>query len=1029
MNRNNWRLPLCIAISSVFITPVYAELTILPGETYLNTVILENIDLILNQGTFENSALVNNLDLSTFNNQGSTLNNGDMFFQYQSALLNYGSFENFGRLIFSDTARLDNYASFLNSGIVEISALTNQTSGVFTNTATGVITMNGNSSINNAGVFNHFGNITSDSFVAPFINILNNSGTFNNNGSFTLPYNEFRLNNSGTFNNNTDLTLAGPSSKIVNTGNFENNGRVSVLGSLINTATGVFNNLIGQRVEVSGVLNNQGVFNNDSELLINDSFDSLTGSITVAELNNSGTFNNNTSLTLAAPLSKIVNSGSFENNGQVSVWGSLINTATGVFNNLIGQRVEVSGSLNNQGLFNNDSELSVNEGFNSLAGVATVAELNNSGTFNNNSILVSAGQQGLNLTNSGGFNNNAGINSEGRIAINNSGVFSNSVLIDLRGINTFGLSEGSLVNSGTFNNASGSVVGLGYLENNATFENSNGTVGADGRLLNNTMGVFNNGPSGFVFVTGVLENRGDFNNQFELSLAENPDTFDPLTGRPLAAELNNSGTFNNSGNIQATGSEGLNLTNSGTFQNRGLIQGVNSLLNSGRFESNGSVDVMGQFVNSITGVFNNGSEFFIANVDVTGVLQNQGEFNNSARIQLTESFDVSTGMIVAAELNNSGVFNNVGEILTNSFNLVINNSGEFNHTGQMALAYNTTINNAGTFNNGDMLNPAQNSFLLSGNAQINNSGTFNNYRALDGGISTKLVNRGVLNNNSSINGFNQFINEGTINNQDNAYQSRIAVNNTLDNRGTLNNAGTSIIELGYGGSAKILNTGSVINNGEIIGSGDINNKGTIINNTSIQGAINIVSSGLITNTGSIIADNVEISGRLEGTGDINVVAGVNGLVITEAGTLAPAYINNPDNPFAPPGLTLTGMLTLDGTLEVTFNEFGFFDPMTVTGPVQLGTNSVLDVSLQDYNWGLGASYDLMYAYSIAGDFGDFFYGSPFDPSLALEWSVFNDGFRDILRIDVVSAVPLPASVWLFLSGIVGLISIRRRRHS
>ena len=1001
MNRNNWRLPLCIAISSVFITPAFAELTVLPGDTYLNADTLDNIDLILNQGVFENYALVNNLDFSAFNNQGTTLNNGEMFFQNQSALLNYGSFENRYRMYFNETARLENYGSFLNAGTIETTLLTNQSAAVFTNDGLGVITMNGNSVINNAGVFNHNGDFITGPPTAYFVNTLNNSGTFNNNGRFMLPINEFHLNNSGTFNNNTEIALTAPSSEIVNSGQFENNGSVTVMGSLINTATGVFNNLVGQWVEVSGVLNNQGVFNNDSELRINESFDPYTGTTTAA------------------------------------------------------------------------------------------AELNNSGVFNHTSALNSNGQQGLNIINSGEFNNDNAINAEGRIAINNSGVFNNNTIIELGGANGYGLSEGVLVNAGTFNNM-GSVFGASYLENNAVFENAGGSVDVIGRLLNNTAGTFNNDTFGFVRVAGVLENRGIFNNDFEMELNESPDAFDPFTGRYIAAELNNSGVFNNTDVIRVVASEGLNLINSGTFnnnggidatprtvitnsgvfnnntlldltasyyiresevnnsgtfnnnielrgvatldntgtfQNNGFIDDVSSLLNSGLFENNIIVRVMDNFVNSVTGVYNNGSEFYQGSTEVSGVLQNQGEFNNIGDIQLNEGFDADTGMFVAAELNNSGVFNNSGNI-TSSNDLVINNAGEFNHTGQINLSFNSTINNSGTYNNGELFDLGINPLLLSGNTQLNNMATFNNYRVLDGGTSANLLNTGVLNNRSSINSFNRIINEGTINNDNEFFQSKIVVNNTFDNRGRLYNSETSRIELGFSYNAvpsKIQNSGVIVNDGEINGFGDINNQGTITNNASIQGTINIVSGGLITNTGSIDVNNIEISGRLEGTGSINLT-GLNGLVITEAGTLAPAYIDNPDNPFAPQALSINGMLALDGTLEVTFNEFGLYDAFTVNGPVMLGANSVLDVSLNEYNWGLGSSYDLMFANSITGDFGDFFYSAALDPSLALEWSIFSDGFGDVLRIDVVSAVPLPASVWLFLSGIVGLISIRRRNH-
>ncbi|MCW8853135.1 MAG: VPLPA-CTERM sorting domain-containing protein, partial [Gammaproteobacteria bacterium] len=56
------------------------------------------------------------------------------------------------------------------------------------------------------------------------------------------------------------------------------------------------------------------------------------------------------------------------------------------------------------------------------------------------------------------------------------------------------------------------------------------------------------------------------------------------------------------------------------------------------------------------------------------------------------------------------------------------------------------------------------------------------------------------------------------------------------------------------------------------------------------------------------------------------------------------------------------------------------------------------------------------------------YDALLDSSLAFEWSVLNNLYgQDVLRLTVVSAVPLPAAAWLFISGLAGLIAAGKRR--
>ena len=405
-------------------------------------------------------------------------------------------------------------------------------------------------------------------------------------------------------------------------------------------------------------------------------------------------------------------------------------------------------------------------------------------------------------------------------------------------------------------------------------------------------------------------------------------------------------------------------------------------------------------------------------LDIETVLNNGGEFTNFAGISLISSYDSVTGVFNQAELINTGAFNNVGYGIGLYQGSVLNNSGTFNsedlYLGTGSVANNSgeytnyisvsgdntgVFNNSGTFNNSAYAN-------ISGLDKFNNSGTLNNYGEIDIGDSQVFNNysSGVINNYSSI---NVSIN-GTIDNAD-----HINNFNRVELHGTINN-----------------NTGEINNTSEISGSGIINNSrmSVLINEQLITGLSGLNSSGLVTNNGSIQTDNMQVSGLLNGSGDITTT---NGLVITEAGTLAPGdWLDSIYNPFAGE-IDIYGDLILNGTLEIEFDYYGINDVVNVNGNVALGENSVLDVFfLSDSyvnNWVLGETYDVMFADSITGGFSEFFYYESTEGDLALDWLIIEDfAGRDILRIEVVSAVPLPAAFWLFLSGLVGLISIRRR---
>lgn len=220
-------------------------------------------------------------------------------------LTNQGQFNNQGTL----SARIINSGEINNDTLIVSQSIDNLSMGVINNSPVGTISLYGD--MNNAATINHSGELQTNAFMQT----INNSGVFNNNGQFSS-FSALQLINSGQFINNTSVNLNGLDSGITNSGAFENNGIVEVEGNLLNTETGVFNNIIGWATKVRGNLDNQGVFKNQTNLKFIDSNNSMSIPGDSGVLNNSGVFNNyGTVNSTALNGLSLNNSGEFNNNG------------------------------------------------------------------------------------------------------------------------------------------------------------------------------------------------------------------------------------------------------------------------------------------------------------------------------------------------------------------------------------------------------------------------------------------------------------------------------------------------------------------------------------------------------------------------------------------------------------------------------------------------------------------------------------------------------------------------------------------
>lgn len=533
----------------------------------------------------------------------------------------------------------------------------------------------------------------------------------------------------------------------------------------------------------------------------------------------------------------------------------------------------------------------------------------------------------------------------------------------------------------------------------------------------------------------VINNQGTLNNTSDISNSS-------------GSLFLNYGLVNSSGNIFFNSSS--SLQNNGEFNQAAdfWADSGSSIVNSGSFSSAGNFTNGGALINGLTGLFAN---WYVMHND--GQLENNGVLTNYSNINNNQGRGIT----------NTGELNNNFFITFQDFGF-LSNSGTINNAERIELGQYNTVTNSGLINNNGHLGGRYSDNFLSGTqlintGMINNTGNIEHFETITN--SNHLSNGGFVN----IHHFGRMVNESTavINNGNGEYSQyafytgEIQIDGTLENAGSLNNEQAARININSFMAPGIENTGVINNqgliefttlegvvnnaghiindNGEIRGSynspiGTINNSGTVENLGNINVA-EITSTGNIINNSILNAERIEITnGNLSGGGEVHTGTdmyqlGETGLIISENGTLLPGDgVGRMD---------VFGNIDLQGTLSM---EFGYnpdmpwesHDVLGVSGHVVLGANSVLDISLLDMPYFyLGDSFDLMYANSINGEFGSFYHDALFGTGLAFEWNIINNGVQDILQLSVVSAVPVPAAAWLFISGFAGLIATGRHR--
>ena len=209
----------------------------------------------------------------------------------------------------------------------------------------------------------------------------------------------------------------------------------------------------------------------------------------------------------------------------------------------------------------------------------------------------------------------------------------------------------------------------------------------------------------------------------------------------------------------------------------------------------------------------------------------------------------------------------------------------------------------------------------------------------------------------------------------------------------------------------------------------VNDGGTVT-----AGTVKVWSTSAVNlNGGDLRATTIDTTSpgaQFNFTGGTLAVDTFNGDLVNQGGILAPG--NSP------------GVTNIIGDYSQDFNstlliEIGGllsgteYDVLDITGTASLA--GTLDVNFYDLGGGLfdaslGDTFDILMAEELTGSF-NLWVLAALGGGLDWDLSYLTDeiGSTDVVRLSVVSAVPVPAAAWLFGSGLITLIGLGRRKKA
>ena len=499
------------------------------------------------------------------------------------------------------------------------------------------------------------------------------------------------------------------------------------------------------------------------------------------------------------------------------------------------------------------------------------------------------------------------------------------------------------------------------------------------------------------------------------------------------------------GNETAAGGTGtVNVSNGGQVD----VSGNLKIWNTGTFNLNGGTVDTGDL--TVDGAFNfNAGTLSVANnllLDASAPLATNLSLTGFKTVNVggtttlagynTLSIDGGT-FATGSLVNNGGFAFNSGTFNLTSDDLTVGNGGLFGPLLLMDYNKNLNVSNNTTVDAGATL-------YMNGGHFSSGTTTNNGTVELDGPVATigggTFTNNGLLTGNGTVNAVLHNASGGDI-------RSTLGDTLTFSGTGNTNDGSLSLLGGTVAFTQDLTNNpaGQIAGHGALITGTGLTNHGTLAftDTTDIQGDVNNDTGGTIIISGrtTTFYDDVVHNGT-----EIRVSSGSSAVFFGAVSGSGPytgtgsLFFEGDLNPGNSPGLvSVEGDLPLGVNSHTIMEIAGLdrgsqYDAFDIGGMLQLGGE--LDVTRYNLGGGLfdpqlGESFDLFAADTITGSF-DLVTLAALGDGLGWQLEILPDaiGTTDVVRLNVVpSQVPVPPSVWLFGSGLLGLIGIARRRRA
>jgi hypothetical protein len=719
--------------------------------------------------------------------------------------------------------------------------------------------------------------------------------------------------------------------------------------------------------------------------------------------------------------------------------------------NQTGDVIQIFGQATNAENYNNAGSIRLDNGASLIHG--------------SNNLFIS------NISTSPVFTNGQGgsVSSSGKLLTslpNGSSMYRNSQIYNFSTFNN--TDAGS-----SFNNLNGAVLDNGVSPNlfgiastNAIFNNQQGAT------INNA-GAYQMHNLGFSpMQSSRINNYGTFTNSDSGSVINNENgaalsngsNADGLFGNTVAtanlvnqngAQINNSGVFISTSQTSYPGHLSSNINNDATLTNSGENTRLNNL--NGALINNGSQNWSGLGALSPAQLINENA----------ATLSNSGAFTHVGNGGYVDAINSTLNNIQATLINSgngSQLINAEGAVINNgesysSFNLYSNPSQLTNQNGAEMVntgAYHWTDENG--------ITRIDQSIIKNIGATITNNGIgskLNNQKgaALINGESFGLFNRvpSVLSNQNGA----TLTNSGVHHWQDQNGQNQV-IASQINNEGTLINIGTGTALHNREGARIVNSMFGILENkdGALIANdtaSSVSNDGKIINDALITNAGSFqVGQGSMEGNGQYVqtAGETILSGGFfatpQWTQSLTTIQGgtftgtgtMNSAVVIDGGTLALGSSDNFNTGLLlnHPGLTINGDLNFNnGLIKILVDSDSFFgnpflpnlfavtDSLRVTGSTTFNGGVVEIDFVNGFTPTLGESLAWL---TFSGDINGLdnlqyrFTGLANDRTLA-----FNRDGNHLTWTVTTAAVPLPASSWLFVTGVLSLMAKRGKAIS